>query len=287
MKKIYATFLSFLAVFLLLTPPANAAKPSSGGGSTTTQLGIDVSYPQCGKTLPSSFAFGIVGINGGNAATTNSCLTEQLIWANRASGSVATQPKLQLYVNTANPGEVIELAKSWPNSNADRTGLVTANPYGNLCVGDNSLACSWQYGWDRALEAEIDRFTPAAKIAGINTDSKTYTWWLDVETMNTWQSGSPEALKRNVATLEGMTSYYNYRSIKDVGIYSTAVQWKEITGNYINAESNLNGLKNWRPGGASLNTAKQACTATPLTPGGKVIMTQFVSKNLDYNYSCI
>lgn len=287
MKKIYATFLSVLAVFLLLTPPANAAKPSSGGGSTTTQLGIDVSYPQCGKTLPSSFAFGIVGINGGNAASTNQCLAQQLIWANKASGSVASQPKLQVYVNTGNPGEVIELAKAWPSSNSDRTGFVAANPYGNSCVGDNSLSCSWQYGWDRALEAEIDRFMPAAKIAGINTDSKTYTWWLDVETMNTWQSGSPEALKRNVATLEGMKSYYNYRGINNIGLYSTAVQWKEITGNYINTESNLNSLKNWRPGGASLSTAKQACTATPLTPGGKVVMTQFISKNLDYNHSCV
>ena len=47
-----------------------------------------------------------------------------------------------------------------------------------------------------------------------------YTWWLDVETMNTWQSGSAEALARNRATLEGMTAYLVSRGGR-VGIYST------------------------------------------------------------------
>jgi hypothetical protein len=286
MNKIYITSLSFLVIFLLLTPPVNAAKPSAGGGGTTTQLGIDVSYPQCGKTLPSSFAFAVVGINGGNAANTNPCLANQLIWANKASGNILSQPKIQLYVNTANPGEVINIAKAWPTSNSDRTGFVPNNPYGDSCSGGNDLACSWQYGWDRALEAVVDRFIPAAIVAKIDTLPSKYIWWLDVETMNTWQSGSADALKRNVASLEGIKSYYQSLNA-EVGIYSTAVQWKEITGNYINIQSNLNGLKNWRPGGASLNTAKQACTATPLTANGKVVMTQFISKNLDYNYSCI
>ncbi|MEO7364642.1 MAG: hypothetical protein ABIV43_04035 [Candidatus Saccharimonadales bacterium] len=288
MKKILSILsLAILSTFMVPSV-VFAAKPSSSGGpkpvATAELVGYDISYPQCGKRLPTGQYFGIVGVNGGTAATTNSCLVEQLVWANK-SKTGSNQPKVQLYVNTANPGEVISQITTWPTDNTDKTGYTTINPYGT-CSGLNDTACSWQYGWNRSVEANLDRFVPAAKAAGINQSASAYTWWLDVETMNSWQSGSPEAFDRNTATLEGMKSYYKSQNAT-VGLYSTAYQWGEIVGTSVTPSSNLNGLANWRPSGASLSNAKNNCSLEPLTTGGFISLTQYVQKNLDYNHSCI
>jgi hypothetical protein len=283
MKKYIS--LSVLTLLISLASPAiaTAAKPPAPS-PTKEYIGYDVSYPQCGKRLPTGQAFGIVGINGGTAATTNPCLADQLKWANRSTGGTA-QPNIQLYVNTANPGEVISEITTWPTNNTDKTGFSTNNPYGT-CDGTNTLACSWQYGWNRALEANIDRFAPAASTAGINQLVSSYTWWLDVETMNTWQSGSTEAFARNTATLEAMTAYFTGRGGK-VGLYSTAYQWNQIVGATVSPSSNLNGLPNWRPSGASLSNAIANCSVPPLTTGGFISLTQYIQKSLDHNHSCI
>ena len=46
----------------------------TGTGTSTPSAGNDVSYPQCGSTLPGAPAFGIVGVNGGLANDLNPCL---------------------------------------------------------------------------------------------------------------------------------------------------------------------------------------------------------------------
>lgn len=268
-----------LTIAVLLGAPAFATKSVSS--SNITPLGNDVSYPQCNKTLPTTQTFGIVGVNGGLATTTNDCLPQQLAWAWKSSGT-QHQPKAGVYVNTANPGGLG--TASWPKSNVDPAGNPTNDPYGN-CDGSDSLGCAWQYGWNRAVEDVQSRFTPAAQSAVVDTAPATYRWWLDVETSNTWKTGSSFALTSNTADLEGMTAYFESLSAT-VGLYSTASQWSQIVGR-VDSGSNLNGLINWRPGGANLNTAKQACTATPLTPGGQVLLTQYVANRLDYDYSCI
>ena len=248
-----------------------AVKPASGGAKGTP-LGNDVSWPQCGAQLPSTHAFGIVGVNGGLATTTNPCLKDQLIWASTAVGGTV-QEKVQLYVNTANPGGLN--TASWPKNNVDPEGKTTVNPHGT-CDGKDTLACAWQYGWNRAVQDVRERFQPEASLAGIDTSPAAYIWWLDVETENTWKlSGTAFDNQSNVAVLEGMTAYCKSVGAR-VGLYSTASQWNQIVGKAVSASSNLNGLNNWRPGGATLSTAKQACKALPLTPGGKVVLTQFV-----------
>jgi hypothetical protein len=282
MRKFLTSFVAVTFSLIFIPGVALAAKPSSGA-QPAEPVGYDISWPQCGKKLPSGQAFGIVGVNGGNAATTNPCLASQLVWANKSVGG-SVQPKIQLYVNTANPGEVIDQITTWPTSNTDKTGYTTSNPYGT-CQGDNDKACSWQYGWNRAVEDNIDRFTPAASAAKINSAVSAYTWWLDVETMNTWQSGSSEALERNSATLEGMTHYFTSKGAH-VGLYSTALQWNEIVGGSIDPGSNLNGLPNWRPSGASLENAKVNCSLAPLTDSGSIVLTQYIQQNLDKNHSC-
>lgn len=277
MKKAVFSILLGFAIVLTLTPAALAAKPSSTARANATPLGIDISYPQCNKLLPKTQAFGIVGVNGGLATTTNPCLKDQLVWANKSLGGTS-QDKIQLYVNTANPGGLG--TSSWPTNN------IPGNPYGN-CSGADSLSCAWQYGWNRAYEDITDRFIPAAEQARINSLPSAYIWWLDVETLNTWKAPTSSFnTQSNTAVIEGMAAHFQAIG-SVVGLYSTAHQWGQIVGNSISPDSNLNGLKNWRPGGANLSTAKQACNADPLTPNGSIVLTQYIYKNLDYDFSCV
>ena len=282
MKKIFSLVaLSFVTVLVVpsvafAVKPDGVGKPKPPSDRTTELVGYDVSYPQCDRSLPTDHYFAIVGVNGGTAAKANPCLAEQLAWAKTAKDG-SPQEKIQLYVNTANPGEVIDQISTWP------TESTSNNPFG-ACDYTNSLACSWQYGWNRSIEA-AGYFELAAQQAGISSSVGDYRWWLDVETMNTWQSGSTEALDKNVATLEGMKAFYEAQGAT-VGLYSTAYQWGEITGNNASSTSNLNGLANWRPSGHSLNNAKANCSVDPLTVGGFISLTQYVKKNLDNNHSC-
>lgn len=267
---------SVLAITSLAAAPALAAKPAHAGGkpggggggstSTPTLLGNDVSWPQCKSALPSGQAFAIVGVNDGLANGTNPCLSQQLDWAAKSAGGTG-QPNVALYVNTANPG----LAGSWwPTSNV-YNGQTVTNPYGT-CAGANDQACAYMYGYGRAYED--------ANIRGVSNPGS-YLWWLDVETINTWQTDKVA----NQADLEGMTAYFHSIGA-EVGLYSTTYQWGQLIGN-VPASSNLYNLPSWIPGSRNEKAAKDACSSSPLTAGSQVTLTQFVSKSLDYDYSCI
>jgi hypothetical protein len=259
-----------------LTVLAAVLAGSGTASAAVTKEGYDVSHPQCGTTLPSARSFAIVGVNGGLSTRANPCLVTQLRWAARSNGSVTTQPKAQLYLNTANPGELRAQVSTWPEAGS--------TPYGT-CAGENDQACSWQYGYERAQNSVVSFFTPAARTAGVDTLPSRWTWWLDVETENTWQSGSPDAQARNRATLEGMTAYLLSRGGR-VGLYSTGYQWGLIVGS-VPSDSNLVGRNSWLAGATSLTQAKTYCTRAPLVPGGRVTVTQYVQGSLDRNHSCI
>lgn len=255
--------------------PALAAPPGGKGPAPST-LGIDVSWPQCGTTLPSGQAFGIVGVTGGLATTTNPCLADQLAWAAKSTGATK-QAKVQLYVNTANPGGLG--TASWPTSS------ISGNPYGT-CDGSDSLACAWQYGWNRAQEDVDQRFAPAAQTAKVSANPADYVWWLDVELDNTWKTDGTDADRAsNRAVLEGMTAHFVSRG-GAVGLYATPYQWGQIAG-IVPAGSNLAGRDEWHPGARTQRGAERACTEATLTPGGRISLAQFVSGGLDYNVSCI
>jgi hypothetical protein len=260
------------AATLALGVPAAAADPGD-----SREVGYDVSHPQCGADLPDGPAFAVVGVNGGLATRPNPCLAEQLAWAAaEATGAVAAQPRLQLYVNTANPGQVRDRVTTWPARG--RT------PYGR-CDGDNSRACSWRYGWERAAVTVEEFFVPAAEAAGVDPDPGDHTWWLDVETANTWQTGSAPARARNRAALEGMAARLSATGA-EVGLYSTGYQWRRITG-VVPRTSPLHGLDSWLAGSTSLRGARAACLRDPLVDGGEVVLTQYVVDGLDHDHSCI
>lgn len=285
MKKLFSLSLYTLLVMALTLTSSTAFAARPAAPTQTTDInGYDVSYIQCGKTLPTDHYFGIVGVNGGAANKANPCLAPQLTWASTAKNG-SRQPKVQLYVNTANPGEVISQVDTWPTSPKDNSGMLPNNPYGDTCTGANDLACSWLYGWNRSLYTETV-FRSAVASTQLTPVPSSYVWWLDIETMNTWQAGSSDALKRNVAALEGFAAYYQKQRAA-VGLYSTEAQWNEITGDFLGASSNLHGLANWRPSGTSLKNAKNNCSVAPLTSGGYIALTQYVQKNLDHDYSCL
>lgn len=274
MKKLSLVKSSFtlLSSLIVVLAPASAlaARPAhagggSGGSTSTVLTGNDISWPQCGRKLPSGQAFGIVGVNGGLANTTNKCLADELAWAEGSTGGTG-QPNVALYVNTANPGDVKDQISDWPSSGASAK-------YGT-CTGGNDQACAYLYGWNRAYDD--------AQIRGVSNPGN-YKWWLDVETGNSWSATN---FGNNVADLEGMVDYF--QSIEaSVGLYSTAYQWQQIVGNSISSTSSLNGLDSWLAGASGLAGAQTKCQESPLTADGQVTLTQYVSKRTDFDFSCI
>ena len=276
-----------LSVVIVL--PAAARPPSGGGAGTVT--GNDISWPQCGKTLPTGQAFGIVGVNNGLANNTNPCLAAQLAWAQKSTGATA-QPKAAVYVNTGNPSGVAGIAW-WPNSNtfAHKT---TDNTDTNTTIGTGvtdvvtvpvpaaygacstspaaDAACSYVYGYAKAYDDVRYRGVPT---------SSTSRWWLDVETTNSWETAG----RANTADLEGMVDAFTSQGAA-VGVYSTPYQWGVITGNNATSDSPLSGLPDWTAGAASLKDAPSHCVTGAFTPRSAVSIVQYVSNNLDYDYSC-
>lgn len=244
--------------------------------------GHDISFPQCGRAYPQPLAFGVVGVNGGVATKTNPCLADQLRWSASTSGVGVGQLRSQLYVNTGNPYS--QEAVGWPSDNRDPLGNQAPNPHG-LCDGQLTLACAWQYGWNRSVEAVHLRFKPAAQQARLTDNPRSYMWWLDIETMNSWQYGSEAALATNRAVLEAMADFYDRHDIR-YGVYSTSYQLGKITGT-ISPASKLSGVDSWLAGGEDKDYAPTKCSDPPLTPGGRVVMVQYIQDNFDFNYSCL
>ena len=281
-----------------------------GGGSTTT--GNDVSYPQCGASLPSSPAFGIVGVNGGIANDLNPCLgptssygsyaQSELYWAVARATGTTTQPKASLYVNTGDPGNLYNgsAIADWPTSSsaedpyaACTTTTVTTSS-GPAVVGADSPGCAWQYGYQRAVQdrtwltQEAEAVTAQESAVAVASQPSAYVWWLDVETGNSWQSGTA-GLQMNVADLQGMVQALRDAGVSGtsaVGVYSTTYQWTTITGGSNgSAGATLAGMPDWLPGATTQTGAVANCSATGFT-GGKVVLTQWTARSLDSDYAC-
>ncbi|WP_022907773.1 hypothetical protein [Curtobacterium sp. B18] len=243
-------------------------------GSSGSGFGADVSWPQCGKSLPTNSAFGVVGVNGNLVNTSNPCFANQLTWAKSTAGGT-TQPKAQLYMLAANPGSQ---ASSWPSSDEYPSGQKVTHPY-NKCTGGYDAGCSWMYGYARAYEA--------THIRGVDTPSS-YRWWIDVEKADdgsgpTWQSDKTQ----NRADVEGMIVALKAAKVSTIGLYSTKYQFGQIVGT-VPSNSALRGLPSWiAVGNDGVAAAQAACSAGGLTAGSQVRMTQYVAGNQDYNVSCV
>jgi hypothetical protein len=241
------------AVAALVAPSAVAAAPARS--TVATSVGYDISYPQCPSSTPRNAAFGIAGVTDGLPWSANPCLSAQWSWAASRPGAPA------LYVNTANPGPA---SHHWnlggPQACADPTS-----------TGDTG--CAYDYGWNAAAQAL--GVAGAAVPAGAAT---THTWWLDVETGNSW-NGSTAA---NTADLQGYVDHLRGAGVPRVGVYSTGYQWGVITGGASLGTS----VPDWVAGASSQRSAAARCTSSSSFSGGRVALSQYPLNGFDADYAC-
>jgi hypothetical protein len=256
---------------------AIAARDASGD----VVVARDVSFPQCRGALPreSSAHFGVLGTNNGMSFTRNPCLVRQLAWAKR----LALPPAF--YANTGNPGP--QRAKHWPLGQMLPRECSWSEP--------NSIGCSYDYGWNSAWQSytvatdaaerlhHVDRVNARHRAANVE-------WWLDVETMNSWQAldGQPTlaAQRRDAATIQGEVDALRAAGVESVGIYSTAFQWKLIAGDYRVTQGRFAGLPQWLAGYESHEGAINGCGHDGFT-GGPVRLTQYLGQDgFDSNVLC-
>lgn len=283
-----------LAAALLVLLPATSASAAGAGkahgdGGTSGPTGNDISWPQCGTSFPSGQAFGIVGVNDGLANTLNPCFGlynggtagSELAWALGSSGAVAAQPTAQIYVNTADPGNWYngKPIADWPASGTSTAyGDCTTTVVSGDTVGDNSDACAYVYGQQRAAQ-DVAWVTQAASDLTAPAAS-TYHWWLDVEIGNSWMSDTT----MNVAVLQGMVDQLKTTaSVAYVGVYSTSYQWGQITAGV--ATGSIAGLDDWIPGATRQSSAQSNC-GLPSFTGGRVALTQWSRAGVDGDVSC-
>jgi hypothetical protein len=241
----------------------------------------DISFPQCGMTLPSTAAAsaGVLGANGGRSFTKNPCLVDQLRWAKRLAEPPA------FYMNTGNPGPW--RTNDWPFGQQNPRVCSTADP--------NSLGCSFDYGWNAAQQAFGTAVAAAKKLHHVSEDNARHRvanvdWWLDVEILNSWQTLDDAATlingQRDTQTIAGaINALWNY-GVAQVGVYSTTYQWTAITGSPLLTRGWFNANPVWLAGFDNHNDAAAGCYRRSFT-GGPVLLTQYLgSDGFDANVRC-
>ena len=235
--------------------------------------GFDVSWPQCGDALPEAFAFAIVGVNGGRVYTENPCLGPdgeqkgQLVWAGR---------EVELYANTGNPGP--RDSGHWPD------GQEEPRPCGDAGADSNpdSADCAYVYGWNAAADSyrsAVEGFVAAGWAdPGAPRLPWPTTWWLDVETANSWRMD----WRLNVAALQGARDYLESVDVASVGFYSTPLMWWRITG----GTDAFAEHPAWHAGADSLEDARRRCETDEAFTGGELVMVQWLEDGLDHDLRC-
>ena len=230
--------LTSFAVMILMLTGVSSAAAQYTSGTT----GVDVGYPNCSTSLP-NVVFGIVGTNNGLAYSHNACLSTEASHFNN----------LSLYANTG-----------WYNQSAH---ISATSP--KTCTTGDSNCLAYNYGYNAGLDA-----FNYASILGVHST----TWWLDVETSNTWNAD----VVQNQNSLQGEHDALSANGATTIGVYSTTAQWQSISGGWQN---------NWPSWGATTwTTATQAatyCTGHQFT-GGPSILMQYKSKKsqVDQDVAC-
>lgn len=223
---------------LVLTMGSAAAQGPYAAGTT----GVDVSWPNCSAAIP-AVTFGIVGVSDGQGYSQNPCLANE-------AGHFSN---LSLYVNTG-----------WYSSSSH---INPTSPH--QCASGDEDCLAYNYGYNAGLYA-------MNYASGIGVHSS--TWWLDVETGNTWSTDPVQ----NQNSLQGERDALSAKGAATIGVYSTTSQWNSITAGWLN---------NWPSWGATTwTTAAQAqtyCTGHQFT-GGPSYLMQFRahSSKLDQDVAC-
>ena len=238
-----------LATTLLLVAGVSLASWAAAASGK----GYDVSWPQCGGgPLPVDGDLGIVGVNGGKPYENNPCLAQQYRWAS------ASPRQASFYMNTANPGTASTVV-NWYAQKAP-------NP---ACSHADEAACAFNYGYNGARHA----FAYAQSQTGA---AGRHSWWLDVETGNSWS----RHLGLNTAAIVGSVTFLRSQGVP-VGAYSTRYQWGRITGGAVMPD-----VPSWVAGARNRSHAATMCAPQYSFTGGPVAMVQWVEHNLDHDLLC-
>jgi len=308
--RAFATVAIVTAAVLVATP-AQAAINSADG--------FDVSWAQCGQSLPAPGAFSIIDVDGGRPFASNSCLTSQISWAKNGNS------RIELYANTANPGgptltRHVQNSSStsqynfqnWPSNPtaydaSTNPRACTENPATTTVFEADTVDCAYDYGYQGAKDS-YRRAAAAFSAAGLSYTPAAVNWWLDLEVAyawdvyaNTWRGFDPEFTHpndgnlsraqldaRNQASLQGAHDYLvNVAKVRQLGLYGSPNDWNRIL------HGNLTVFKDhpvWYPIGSSTrSTALDSCaTAINVTGAGKPVMVQFIDSGtgLDMSVRC-
>jgi hypothetical protein len=263
-----------LVVALALTTSGVAsAATSTAPTPAATSLGYDISFPQCGHTLPASPGFGVIGANGGMTFTVNKCLATELTWATSAAN-----PTPAFYANTGTPGPAF--TSNWPQNQQSP----------QVCSGANTVPCAYDYGWNAARESFANAVAAESADGSASPSAAAIAspWWLDVETGNAWEVKSgyygptAAAYANDTAMIEGEIASFQNIGVTTIGVYSTSQQWRAITDA---SPANFPAVPVWIPGFGSLATAETGCYTTSFT-SARVAMTQYGANGYDADYVC-
>ena len=220
-------------------PPAIGPVKSKLRAYPPQAAGLDISQYQCSAIPPSPTGIAVVQVTGGaidNAP--NPCYQAEASWA---GANMAAYIYMDGFPATAPPESL-------------------SGPAG-ACDPTNVACASYNYGWFWSRHwVDYSR--------SLQIDPK--MWWIDVERYSGWQDTVSNQLVIRGA-LDGLRS----RHVQP-GVYSTAPQWAEITGNM-----DLSGLPIWVPGAGNVGgpgyTAQAFCSA-PTTYGfanGRLELVQY------------
>lgn len=229
-------FLPLLAALTSLVFVSGSA--AAQGQYASGSLGVDLSYPNCRVQAPNA-SFGIIGVNGGYPYTQNGCLAAE----------ASHYSNLSLYANSS--------------LNADPNSVNYANAVAQCPAGDVNCA-AYFYGYNAGTYAYN-----YAKSQGLSSS----TWWLDVETSNSWSTDPIQ----NQQSILGEQKALTDNGVTTVGVYSTTAQWNSITNAW------QNGWPSW--GATTWSTPDQAkvyCTGHQFT-GGPSLLMQYLPKKTHFD----
>jgi len=242
--------------------PRPAPRPAPPRTPVVEPVGLDVSWPQCNDELPASVAYAIVGVNRGRTYSENDCLAAQLEWAGEDA---------DVYLNTGNPGP--HHSRFWPSG--------TSGPVTCSRRDDDSHECAYLYGWNAAADGYARVLAAHVALGWADADADRVrtegTWWLDVETANSWRGDR----SLNVATLHGAVDFLESMDVEEVGFYSTPLLWWRVT----HGTDDFTDYPAWHAGGRTRSGAEDRCDDDAFT-GGELRMVQWVEDGLDRNLRC-
>ena len=245
---------------------ATALQPPSSAGpwwSTATRNVRSGGLASLRTWYRPGYAFAIVGVDSGYpfmspAHPGNSCLADEFNHL----------PQPGLYVNTG-------YDPSYTDSTHTTSSCATQS---TSVTGTAEQQAAWAVG---CSEAQRDY-----EYAGVQGITSAATWWLDVETANSWcgQSGtSCTDLTLNQHAIQGLIDTFTHIGAVPVGIYSNRTQWSAIVGNLPIAGV----TSNWVASGRY--TAQEAatyCSSSASFSGAPVSLVQFLGGPVDRDYAC-